>query len=253
MGRQFVSNTIKSTIDTTSNIVVNQAQTCTTLIQQSAQFNCTAGGDIDIQGTITLRNDGRLNTSCIQKAVTDVGFQESIQNQIDQEVKAIAQAFNISGGQDIQQLTDAVNKISLAISSSISQDCANRASQVAVFSCGAGGNVTIGDKAVINIENYATAAASCVADQRTVINASVDLQQIIQQKADAEIQSLITQLAWLCIAAAILVALILFGPELAGGSGGGGSKITTILLILVGIIIVYLVAAYFLGWWPFAA
>lgn len=248
MGRQLVANTIKSTIDTTSNIVVNQAQTCTTLIQQSAQFNCTAGGDIDIEGRITIRNDGRLNTSCIQTAVTQVGFQESIQSQIDQEVKAIAQAFNISGGQDIQQLTEAVNKIAVAISSSINQDCGNRATQVAVFNCGAGGTVTIGSQAVINIENYATAAATCAANQSTVINASIDLQQIIQQKADAEIQSLITQLAWLLLAAALLVALVLFGPELAGSG-----NITTILLIVVGIIIVYLVVAYFVGIWPFSS
>lgn len=246
MGRQLVSNTIKSTIDTTTSIIVNQSQKCTNLVQQSAVFNCTAGGDIDIEGKINIRNEGRLNVSCIQTAVTTVGFQESIQNAIDQEVKAIAQAFNISGDQNIQQLTDAVNKIAVSISSDISQFCGSSATQTAVFNCGAGGDVTIGGQAVINIENYANSVSSCTANQGTSISASIDLQQLITQKADAEIQSLITQLAWLLLAAALLVALVLFGPEIAGSS-----SIITIVLIVVGLVIVYLALAYFIGWWPF--
>lgn len=246
MGRQLVSNTVKSTIDTTTDIIVGQAQTCTNIVQQSTNFTCTAGGNIDINGTINLINQGRLNISCIQTAVTSVGFNESIQSSIDQQVKAIAQAFNISGDQNIQQLTDAVNKISLAIQSDISQTCAQFATQASTFSCGAGGDVTVGNQAVINIGNYTDATASCTANQGTAISASIDLQQIITQKADAEIQSLITQLAWLLLAGALLVALILFGPELAAGGG-----IAKWILIFVGILIAYLALAYFLGWWPF--
>lgn len=242
----------KNVVDDVTNVLVNTqtslSQNCFAVVSQSNNITCrniASGGSIIINQTNNAGGPGlqQINVSCFQTTVNSTEVTNNLDETITNLSKQSAASLSFSSIES-DNLTSLIRNLSTNIQTSISSTCAVQVSQANALDC-SGITVPEGDF-VVNQANYTSLLFDCVQNQSNVTTAQNKIISAISQSADQVQQDLLRNLAILGGVVAVIIALVIFGPELAGGG-----SFAIIIFLIVGLIILYLILAYVYGIWPF--
>jgi len=243
----------KNVVNDVTNILVNTqtslSQDCFAVVSQSNNITCTniSGGSVIINQTNNAGGPGlqQINVSCFQTTVNSTQVTNNLESTIENLSKQSAASLSFSSIES-QNLTELIRNLSTNIQTAISSKCAAQVSQANSLTCS--GITVPSGSFVVNQSNYASLIFDCVQNDSNVITAQNKITTNIQQAADQVQQDLLRNLAILGGVVAVIIALVIFGPELAGGG-----SFTIIIFLVIGLIILYLILAYVYGIWPFSS
>lgn len=242
----------KNVVNDVTNVLVNTqtnlSSECFAVVSQSNNTTCTnvnSGGSFVINQTNNAGGPGlqQINVSCFQTTVNSTEVTNNLEETINQLAKQSAASISLSSA-EADNLTQLVRNLSTNIQSSISSTCATQISQANALNCN-GITVPQGD-VLVNQANYTSLLFNCVQNTDNVITAQNKIVTAISQSTDQVQQDLLRNLAILGGVVAVIIALVIFGPELAGGG-----SFAIIIFFIVALIILYLILAYVYSIWPF--
>lgn len=248
MGGLVSKNVVNDVTNVLVNVQTNLSQDCFAVVSQSNNISCVnvnTGGSFNINQTNNAGGPGlqQINVSCFQTTVNSTQVTNNLEETINNLSKQSAASLSASSVES-DNLTSLIRNLSTNIQTSISSTCATQVSQANSLDC-SGITVPQGD-VVVNQANYTSLLFNCVQNTDNVITAQNKIITAIQQSADQVQQDLLRNLAILGGVIAVIIALVIFGPELAGGG-----SFAIIIFLIVGLIILYLILAYVYGIWPF--
>lgn len=244
----------KNVVDDVTNVLVNTqtslSQNCFAGISQSNNVSCTnvnTGGTFIINQTNNAGGPGlqQINVSCFQTTVNSTTVTNNLEETINNLSKQSAASLSTSSVTS-ENLTELIRNLSTNIQTAISSKCATEVSQANALTC-VGVTTPQGD-VIVNQSNYTSLLFNCVQNQNNVTTAQNKIITAISQSADQVQQDLLRNLAILGGVVAVIIALVIFGPELAGGG-----SFAIIIFLVIGLIILYLILAYVYGIWPFSS
>jgi len=243
MANQISKQYLIATNNAIVNAQVRSATSCKVTNVCQLRLNCgiNAGGNVNIKNGCFQTQD----LSCISKFIATQNVTAKIKNDIEAIAKQLSE--DISGAdQTIEQTILALNNYSLDVSTYISGTCAtSNISQIST-DCPPGG-IFAGGSVIIDQSAYQNAISNCVFDNALNTAVDSDLNNAVKAIADQKSSGIISALVSLAIVVAVIIGLIIFGPELAASSG-------IILYVVIGVVIItliYLIYAFFSGSWPF--
>ena len=245
MGQQYSSNIVNNITESLTNSILSETNTCQVNQAQVNFFSCRVNGDFNITNTTFLQNNSlTLNLTCAQQATASNTLSEDVVNTVTQITEQVAGDLNFTD-QEQANLANNITKLATNIQTDLSNKCFTGISQTNGFVCEVGGNFNA-NNVTFEQGNFQQSLITCVASQSATQSAQISVQNTIDQKARQKTEGLIAALTWLVLAVGLVIALVIFGPELAGSS-----SILTFVLLIVAIVAIYFLLAYIFGWWPF--
>jgi hypothetical protein len=247
MGVASSSNTIKSMINTSMNVISTYEQICTVSKSQAdivfnISGNCQLTNDnIKIQDTQTIVQ------SCIQNNTTQNSLSSSVKQSMTQQAKAITQQFDFGTVGNAQNFIDQSAKLADTISQVYNQNCSVTGIQSNdSFTCSNNAKIT---NSVIQIGSYQSLTQNCLANNTSINDLTANLVTLLSQTATAQNQN--TFAAFIYAFVAILAIVAWAGISIASTPLVQWAIVGLILVSIISTII-YTVTARDKGHYPYS-
>ena len=190
------------------NVSNNASQGCVVSADQVISVNISG----NTGGTLNLNENFRqfliLNSSCLQSVTFQNNISQIMSQEADQIAKAISQQFELSSAKAKNVVNETAN-LAIQVSNSFVQNCAGFESQIAVFNLT--NNTNLNANVYQNWEQYNASQFQCVMQDQAVNTTMQQVQQTVNQEAEATVQNFFAVLFGMIFAIFAAIGIIIFG------------------------------------------
>ncbi len=212
MGNARSKNIVDSTVESYINVINEVTQQCVVPINQKQETNISGnrGSIVDI-GKIGGKQHVSLDFTCFNDAKVIEEIDRKITNEADQVAKATTQALNLDpGSKKAKNVATLTTTLGTSIVNAYADTCAQTVSQAQLVNIqnNDGSIVRVGD---INFEQTFDGIVQCIQNVESVSSVKEELEQTIDQEAEAKTSSFMIGLIIFGIVIVVLiVGLIIF-------------------------------------------
>lgn len=239
MGVGYSRNVAKSYTDVTIDIVNSYLNNCSTVINNTDDFNFTGCTGVNIDSN-NFGNTIVYNGNCIQNITTNSQINDAITQAIQQMAQADTQSLGFPSGEIASNYTNAVVKLSDQVRNVYTNKCNLLVSNNVDVQCTNSSDIVFKNNSFSNTINDMT---NCTQNDQTVNSLSTTVEQAISQTAVAKEQNAFG-------AVIIVLILLLIIPFFFVAAEAKWIILGIIFLVVFGTI-VYLILAKEQGWTPF--
>lgn len=264
MGASTSKNTVENCIRSQLSVVNSSSSGIYTTLSNTSNLTvCANNGSSVTIGSIDISQFGKFNGSATLTAISDANVIQSMQQEADQQAKAIQQQFAFGTEADAENIAKLTSELSTEVRNSIKQVISTSISNIANISLCASGSSSVTVTGALTVNQGLDLFSQYVISSCMTTSASVQLQQTLKQSATAEIQSFLGPLALILVAVVVIggIAVITMRPKDGGGSGGSAppedprktiaKKAALYGIPIIIFIIVYFSLAFKYKWFPF--